>query len=184
MVATEAHDSARVKRIIANDESITFKRTVTTCLDAQIATAEVVHIDASLIRADVSWESLVKRHVSDVVTENRNEEEIEAEKRGRQSGKYKKVSRTDADASMATTARNRRLEPCYKQHTAVGDVRGVVLDVAVTTGEVNEVRAIQWKLRLMRFRRSRIARSRRSRPMPAMPTARSMAGLNAAASIR
>ena len=161
-----------------------FQRTVTTCLDAQIATAEVVHIDASLIRADVSWESLVKRHVSDVVTENRNEEEIEAEKRGRQSGKYKKVSRTDADASMATTARNRRLEPCYKQHTAVGDVRGVVLDVAVTTGEVNEVRAIQWKLRLMRFRRSRIARSRRSRPMPAMPTARSMAGLNAAASIR
>ena len=115
-----------------------FQRTVTACLDAQIATAEVVHIDASLIRADVSWESLVERHVSDVVTENRNEEEIEVEKRGRQSGKYKKVSRTDADASMATTARNRRLEPCYKQHTAVDDVRGVVLDVAVTTGEVNE----------------------------------------------
>lgn len=39
---------------------------------------------------------------------------------------------------MATTARNRRLEPCYKQHTAVDDERGVVLDVAVTTGEVNE----------------------------------------------
>ena len=38
---------------------------------------------------------------------------------------------------MATTARNRRLEPCYKQHTAVDDERGVVLDVAVTTGEVN-----------------------------------------------
>ena len=115
-----------------------FRRTVRACLEAKIATAEVVHIDASLIRADVGWESLVERHVSDVVTENRNEEEIEAERKGRQSGKYKKVSRTDADASMATTARNRRLEPCYKQHTAVDDVRGVVLDVAVTTGEVNE----------------------------------------------
>ena len=100
-----------------------FRRTVTACLDARIATAEVVHIDASLIRADVSWESLVERHVSDVIGENRSEEEIEAEKRGRQSGKYKKVSPTDADASMATTARNRRLEPCCKQHTTVDDVR-------------------------------------------------------------
>ena len=115
-----------------------FQRTVKACLGAKIATAEVVHIDASLIRADVSWESLVERHADAVMAEHRSEEEVEAEKRGRQSGKYKKVSRTDADASMATTARNRRLEPCYKQHTAVDDERGVVLDVAVTTGEVNE----------------------------------------------
>ena len=48
------------------------------------------------------------------------------------------MSRTDADTSMATTARNRHLEPCYKQHTTVDDVRGVVLDVAVTTGEMKE----------------------------------------------
>ncbi len=115
-----------------------FQRTVTACLEAKIATAEVVHIDASLIRADVSWESLVERHADEVMAENRGEEEVEAEKKGRQSGKYKKVSLTDADASMATTARNRRLEPCYKQHTAVDDERGVVLDVAATTGEVNE----------------------------------------------
>ena len=33
-------------------------------------TAEVVHIDASLIRANVSWESLAERHVKDVLTEN------------------------------------------------------------------------------------------------------------------
>ena len=117
---------------------VIFRRTVTACLEAKIATAEVVHIDASLIRADVSWESLVERHADEVMAENRGEEEVEAEKKGRQSGKYKRVSRTDPDASMATTARNRRLEPCYKQHTAVDDERGVVLDVAVTTGEVNE----------------------------------------------
>ena len=41
-----------------------FKRTVRACLDAKIATAEVVHIDASLIRADVSWESLVERELA------------------------------------------------------------------------------------------------------------------------
>ena len=33
-----------------------FKRTVEACLKAKIVTAEVVHIDASLIRANVSWE--------------------------------------------------------------------------------------------------------------------------------
>ena len=60
------------------------------------------------------------------MAEDRSAEEVEAEKKGRQSGKYKKVSLTDPDASMATTARHRRLEPCYKQHKAVDDVTGVV----------------------------------------------------------
>ncbi len=120
-----------------------FKRTVAACVEAKIATAEVVHIDASLIRADVGWESLVERHVREVIRENWTEEEIEAEKKGRQSGKYKKVSLTDPDATMTTTARNRRLEPSYKQHTAVDDLRGVVLDVGVTTGETNEGDSIE-----------------------------------------
>jgi hypothetical protein len=39
---------------------------------------------------------------------------------------------------MATNARNRRLEPAYKQHAAVDDVVGVVLDVEVTAGQANE----------------------------------------------
>ena len=98
----------------------------------------MVHIDASLIRADVSWESLVERHADEVMAENRGEEAIEAEKKARQSGNSRKVSVTDPDASMATSAENRQHEPCYKQHTAVDDERGVVLDVAVTTGAVSE----------------------------------------------
>jgi IS5 family transposase len=120
-----------------------FKRTVEACLQAKIATAEVVHIDASLIRANVSWESLVERHVEDVLSENRTEEEIEVERKGRQSGRYKKVCTTDPDATMATNARNRRLEPAYKQHTAVDDKVGVILDVAVTTGQTNEGEMIE-----------------------------------------
>jgi transposase len=32
-----------------------FERTVRACVDAKIAKGEVVHVDASLIRADVSW---------------------------------------------------------------------------------------------------------------------------------
>ena len=58
--------------------------------------------------------------------------------RGKQSGKYKKVCLSDPDATMATSGRNQRLEPAYKQHTAVDNEAGVVLDVTVTTGQVNQ----------------------------------------------
>jgi transposase len=47
-----------------------FERTVRACLEAKIAKAEIVHIDASLIRANVSWESLVARHVEAVAAAN------------------------------------------------------------------------------------------------------------------
>ena len=103
-----------------------------------IVAGDVVHIDASLIRANVSWDSLVEWHVDEVVEANSDAAASETEKNGRQSGKYKKVSVTDPDATMATNARNRRLEPAYKQHTAVDDKMGVILDVEITTGQTNE----------------------------------------------
>ena len=128
-----------------------FKRTVTACLEAQIATAEVVHIYASLIRANISWDSLAERHAGKVVTENDGDQETEAKRqRGRRRGPSRKVSRTDPDASMATSACTRRHEPCYKQHTAVDDARGVVLDVAVTTGAVSESRMIEAQVDVVR----------------------------------
>ena len=68
-----------------------------TCLTAKIATTELVHIDASLIRADISWESLVECHADEVMAENCGEEEVEPETKGRQSGKHKKVGRTDPE---------------------------------------------------------------------------------------
>ena len=85
----------------------------------------------------MSWESLAVRYVEAIGKRTRGGAD-EAEKKSRQTGKYKKVCTTDPDATMATNARNRRLEPAYKQHAAVDDLRGVILDVAVTTGEVNE----------------------------------------------
>jgi hypothetical protein len=123
-----------------------FKRTVGACLKAKIVTADVVHIDASLIRANVSWDSLVERHVDNVLDENSDRGAREIEKNGRQRGKYKKFCVTDPDATMATSARNRRLEPAYKQHTAVDDKVGVILDVEVTTGQTNEGDVIEPQL--------------------------------------
>lgn len=102
-----------------------------------------MHIDASLIRANVSWDSLAERHMEGVLSENQIEEDAEAERTSRQTGKYKKMCTTDPDATMATNARNRRLEPAYKQHTAVDDKVGVILDVAVTTGQTNEGEMIE-----------------------------------------
>jgi transposase len=127
-----------------------FVRTVKACFEAKIAKGEVVHIDATLVRADVSWESLGVQHVDDVMTQNdaatpkvgANEAAAatrgKVERNGKQTGRFKKICLTDPDATMATSARNRRLEPAYKQHTAVDDVFGVVLDVEVTTGQANE----------------------------------------------
>ncbi|MGY2932145.1 hypothetical protein ACVWZ6_001747 [Bradyrhizobium sp. GM6.1] len=53
------------------------KRTVEACLKAKIATAEVVHVDASLIRANVSWNSLTEQLVMDMLSENQGEDESE-----------------------------------------------------------------------------------------------------------
>lgn len=39
---------------------------------------------------------------------------------------------------MAANGRNRQLEPAYKQHAVVDDECRVVLDVYVTTGEINK----------------------------------------------
>jgi transposase len=111
-----------------------FQRSVRACLDAKIATGEVVHVDATLVRANVSWEALAERHIEAVEAENASEED----RHSRDTGKFKKICTTDPDATMATSSRKQRLEPSYKQHTVVDDQTGVVLDVTVTTGEINE----------------------------------------------
>jgi IS5 family transposase len=118
-----------------------FERTVQACIAAKIATGEVVHIDASLIRAHVSWEALAVRHIESVA--EADDEEL---RDGRQGGTLKKVCVTDPDATMATNGRNRRLEPAYKQHTAVDDVAGVIVDVEVATGQENEGMAVAGRL--------------------------------------
>jgi transposase len=124
-----------------------FERTVQACVAARIAKGEIVHVDASLIRADVAWESLAKRHV-EAVAEANDEASGDGKKarRLKKTARLKKVCLTDPDASMATSGRNRRLEPSYKQHGVVDDVSGVVLDVEVTTGEINEGQEILARL--------------------------------------
>ena len=52
-----------------------FRRSISACAAAGLVNGETVHVDATLIRADVSWESLVERHVEGVLQENGDETE-------------------------------------------------------------------------------------------------------------
>jgi transposase len=117
-----------------------FLKTVQSCIDAGMVNGETVHIDATLIRADVSWESLTTEHAETVIKAN-DLEQAKPKGRGRprkRAPKPKKHSKTDLDATMTTSSRNIRMEPSYKQHGAVDDAHGVIVDVDVTTGEQSE----------------------------------------------
>jgi len=124
-----------------------FQKTVEACVKAKLVTGETVHVDATLIRADVSWESLTERHVDEVLAANVPDDPDpdgggeRPPTRGRPRARRprpKKYSPTDPDATMTTSCRQYHLEPSYKQHTAVDDQAGVIVDVEVTTGEASE----------------------------------------------
>ena len=89
-------------------------------------------IDRSLVRTDVGWKAIARRHADDVEAAN-----------GRAAPWRELVCRTDPDASLATNNRARRVEPACKQPTAVDVEAGVVLDVAVTTGAQHDTKAVE-----------------------------------------
>lgn len=115
-----------------------FRRSVSACAAAGLVSGETIHIDATLIRADVSWESLTERHVQQVLAENTEESPDGPDLSRKKSPK--KYSPTDPDATLTTSCKQYRMEPSYKQHTAVDDRAGVIVDVQVTTGEASEGR--------------------------------------------
>ena len=121
--------AARFRRI--------FARTVQQCIAAGLVNGETVHVDATLIRADVSWESLTTDYATRVLAANETADD-DSDPAPPKPGK--KRSTTDPDATLATSRKDQRLEPSYKQHTAVDDHRGVVVTVDLTTGEANEGR--------------------------------------------
>lgn len=115
-----------------------FRHSVQECMRAGLVNAETVHVDATLIRADVSWDSVVLAHAARVAEQDSDEKESSDPPSVSGTGQPKKYSRTDPDATLATGRKGRPLEPGYKQHTAVEEKSGVIVDVAVTTGEDSE----------------------------------------------
>lgn len=117
-----------------------FQRIVRQCADAGLVGGKTVHIDATLIRADVSWESLVQIHTDNVLQENTSEEESsdDSDSRRTKRPQPQKRSTTDPDATMTTSSHSFHMEPAFKQHTAVDDQQGVIVDIDVTTGQTSE----------------------------------------------
>ncbi len=122
-----------------------FERSVAACAAAELVPGDTVHLDATLIRADVSWTSFTAAHLQRVLTENAPPDEPPPPDRQPPRGPAR-VSSTDPDASFGVGGPQQRLEPGYKQHTAVDDHAGVIVDVAVTTGAVNEGRGLASQL--------------------------------------
>jgi transposase len=119
-----------------------FQRTVKQCVRSGLVNGDTVHVDATLIRADVSWESLTEEHAEKVIAENpveQKDDSSDASKGKRtKATKSRKISTTDPEASMTTSSHTYHMEPFYKQHTAVDDVVGVIVDVDLTTGQDSE----------------------------------------------
>ena len=118
-----------------------FQRIVRQCVDASLVGGKTVHIDATLIRADVSWESLVQIHADKVLEENPsadNSPDDPTTQKTKSSNKPQRRSTTDPDATMTTSCKTFHMEPSYKQHGAVDDQCGIIVDIDVTTGQVNE----------------------------------------------
>ena len=116
-----------------------FTRVVRQCQKARMVSAEAVHIDASLIRANVDMDALVSRHLDAVEAAHDDAKDTahDATRDARTSGKFKKLCRTDPDATMATSSKA-LLRPAYKQHSAVDDLAGVVVDMGIVTGEEHD----------------------------------------------
>jgi transposase len=82
-----------------------FERTVRACVAAKIAKGEIVHVDASLIRADVSWESLAVRHVDSVAEANDDGAAGQPQDRETQEGLRHRPGRLDGDPRAEPAAR-------------------------------------------------------------------------------
>jgi transposase len=124
-------------------------RTVQACMAAKIATGEVVHIDATLIRANVSWDAVVDAHANAVLAEMgdpKGTDQVPGESPDREKPerdeKARRICRTDPEASLGKGGRVPRVEPAYKQHTAVDAKQGVILAVEVTTGGIHDSNAL------------------------------------------
>ncbi len=114
-----------------------FERTVEDCVEAGLVVGDLIHIDATLVRADVSLQSLVKRHAEEVLVQDIDEPLLLSGPPARATH-LKCVSQTDPDCAMATDRRGHFTEPTYKAHIAADSQARVVVDVAVTSGDYNE----------------------------------------------
>ena len=81
-----------------------FEHTVADCARAGLVAGDLIHIDATLVRADVSLQSLVKCHGQEMLSQDNDEPHLLSGPPVR-AGRLKCISRTDPECAMATDRR-------------------------------------------------------------------------------
>jgi transposase len=115
-----------------------FVGVVRQCVEAQLVEGSKIHLDASLVAANVSRDSVVREPLRRVYQEQEKKlTRIEVQ------GKRKWVSRTDPEAVVVKKGKGDRPRPRYKNHRAVDDRQGVITAVETTWADRSEPHEVE-----------------------------------------
>ncbi len=119
-----------------------FERVVWQCVEAGLVDARKLFVDASIVEADASMESLVdagsirhRLHQSYPEFERRLEEQEQSERPSFKKVNRQRVSTTDPDAAVT---RDGKATLAYKVHRAVEGQHEIITDTQTTAGDAHE----------------------------------------------
>jgi len=112
-----------------------FENILTQCIDASLVDGETIHVDASMIDADASTDTL-KCQFRKISVDLYNKLEAHAEPERLE----KRVSTTDPDARLGRKYGKTTLG--YKDHRAVDDKHGIVTATVTTPANVNDEKVL------------------------------------------
>ena len=120
-----------------------FVRTVSQCVEAGLVNGSKLHVDASLIDADASRDSVIKSSPELIAALKRaysateSKLEISTTPESYQSVNDRMMSQSDPDAACVRKG-GAESRPRYHHHRAVDDYRGVITAVETTPGSIAE----------------------------------------------
>ena len=112
-----------------------FKQTIAQCHEAGLVDGSKLHVDASLIRANASKNSVVEIAAQEVLA--KLEEEPAPKRRPSGSVNQTRRSTTDPESTLVRHGMGKS-EPSYKNHRGIDDKAGVITAMKTTTGAVSE----------------------------------------------
>lgn len=120
-----------------------FVRTVEQCVAAGLVSGDKLHVDASLIAAHASKDSVVKSSPELIAAYGAAYQAQEkklndpADRPGFEAVNDRAISTTDPDASLVSRG-GQGSHPAYHHHRAVDDAQGVITAVETTSGSIAE----------------------------------------------
>lgn len=117
-----------------------FEDTVKRCQQAHLVAGDLIHVDATRVRADASLDSLARGHARQVLEHNDQADLLPSPPA--RARRAKCISLTDPDCAMSKSRRGVHSEPTDKTHVAADSRARVIVDIAVTPGDGNEDNAI------------------------------------------